>query len=230
MKAADVMTVGAATVRPDTPVSEAAQLMVQYRISGLPVVDETGKLVGIVTERDFLRRAEMGTQRRRPRWSALLFGPGALADDYVRAHARKIEDAMTRTVETVDAETPLVEVVDLMEKRDFKRVPVLRDGKLIGIISRADLLRTLARTAEAAPPYAVDDRVIRDRIVEEIDKQDWTPNNAINVSVRNGEVTLTGTVLDETVRVGIGVVAEGVPGVQKVRNQIQLVVMDAPWV
>ena len=229
MKAADVMTVGAATVQPDTPVSEAAEIMLQYRISGLPVVDTGGKLVGIVTESDFIRRAEVGTQRRHSRWASLLLDPGARADDYIRAHARKVSEVMTSDVATVDAETPLSDVVDLMEDRGFKRVPVLRDGRVVGIISRANLLRALVQPSDPALPGAISDAVIRDRIIGEIEKQDWAPQNAISVSVRNGGVSLKGTVLDERIRTGLSVIAEGVPGVQSVKNEIEVATPVPGW-
>lgn len=134
---------------------------------------------------------------------------------------------MTQDVAAVDAETPLADVVDLMEKRDIKRVPVLRGGKIVGIIARA--LRALTRIPEALPPHAVNDNVIRDRIIDEIGKQDWAPHNAINISVRDGRVTLTGVVLDEQVRVAIAVAAEGVPGVQAVRNDIEVAMPNPAW-
>lgn len=221
MKAADVMTLGAATVRPYTPVSEAAQLMLQFRISGLPVVDDDGRLVGIVTERDFLRRAELGTDHKRPRWAEMLFGVGQLADEYAHAHARKVEEVMTTDVVTVDDEAPLTKVVDLMERRNFKRLPVIRDGKVIGIISRANLLRAVARTPDAAAE-GIDDRVIRDRIVEELAKQSWAPQGAIDVWVRGGIVELRGVVGDARVKKAIRVAAENAPGVRDINDEIQV--------
>ena len=152
MKASDVMTVGAATIRSDASVPEAARLMLQYAISGLPVVDDAGHLVGIITEGDFLRRTETGTGRpHRPRWLEFLLGPGRLADEYVHSHSRKVEEVMTRQVVAVAEETPLDEIARLMERHRIKRVPVIRDNRVVGIVSRANLLRGLARLADAAP-------------------------------------------------------------------------------
>jgi CBS domain-containing protein len=230
MKAADVMTLGAATVRPGDSVARAAQMMLQYGVSGLPVVDDDGRIVGMITERDFLRRAELGTERKRPRWAEFLFGTAELADDYVRSHARTVEEVMTRDVVTVEADTPLSKVVDIMERRDFKRLPVLRDGRLAGIISRANLLRAVARRPDEIPAAQVDDRVIRDRIIEEIEKQPWAPQGALDVNVRNGVVELRGTLADESVRRAVRVAAENVPGVQEVKDDIQII-QDLPgWV
>lgn len=230
MKAADVMTLGAATVRPETPVSEAAQLMLQFRISGLPVVDDEGRLVGLVTERDFLRRAELGTERRRPRWAELIFGDGQLAEEYTRSHARKVEEVMTTDVVSVNDDTPLPEVVDIMERQGFKRLPVLRDGKVVGIISRANMLRAVALRPDDVPADAIDDRVIRDRIAEELGKQTWAPRGAVDFWVRRGVVELRGTVSDERVRRAIKVAAENVPGVRKVNDEIQVIDVAAGWV
>ena len=155
MKASDVMTVGAATIRSDASVPEAARLMLQYAISGLPVVDDAGHLVGIITEGDFLRRTETGTGRpHRPRWLEFLLGPGRLADEYVHSHSRKVEEVMTRQVVTVAEETPVEEIARLMERHRIKRVPVMRDDRVVGIVSRANLLRGLARqqTRRPLPP------------------------------------------------------------------------------
>jgi CBS domain-containing protein len=155
MKAKDVMTEHVITVAPDASIVEALQLMLQNKISGLPVVDKGGNLVGIVTEGDFLRRSETGTERRRPRWIEFILGPGTIAKDYVHSHARRIDEVMTAEVETVGQDVGLEDVAALMEKRRVKRVPVMRGGKLVGIVSRQspararnDLLRGRAGREE----------------------------------------------------------------------------------
>ena len=169
MKAADVMTVGAATIGHDASISEAARLMLQYRqISGLPVVDAAGHLVGIITEGDFLRHVDAGNERRRPRWFELLLSPGRLADEYVHSHSRRVEEVMTRHVVTVVGETPVHEIVRLMELHRVKRVPVIRDNRVVGIVSRANLLRGLARLPDAAPTGTANDLAIREQIVTEL--------------------------------------------------------------
>jgi CBS domain-containing protein len=223
MKAEDVMTLGAATVRPDASTADAAELMLQYRISGLPVVTDKGNLVGMITERDFLRRSETGTTQRRPRWSELLFLPGVLADDYVRSHSRTVADVMTREVITVSDGTPLDEVVALMERHNVKRLPVLRDGKIVGIVSRANLLRAIARQLGSETFSSESDRMIRDRIIRELRNQPWSPRASIDITVRDGVVKLRGFVSDERLRRGIRVAAETAAGVKAVNGEIEVI-------
>jgi CBS domain-containing protein len=153
----DVMTPYVVSVLPDQSVFDAAKLMLEKKISGLPVVDDTGNLVGIVTEGDFLRRAEIGTKRQRPRWVEFFMGPGRLADEYVRISGRKIRDVMTRDVRAVAPDTPLSEAVRLMERHNIKRVPVVEGGKMVGIVTRANLLHAMASFVhEVASPRAED--------------------------------------------------------------------------
>jgi CBS domain-containing protein len=220
MKAHDVMTWGVISVEADAPVMQAAQLMLQNRISGLPVVDAKGSLIGIVTEGDFLRRGELGTQRRRPRWLEFLIGPGRLAAEYVHACGRKVNEIMTPDPYTITEDTPLEEIVQLMEKRRIKRVPVVDDGKLIGMVSRANLLHALATLAREAQPPAGDDSTIRERILSDLGKQSWAPAGLINVVVRNGVVELWGAIMDDRERQALIVVAENVPGVSEVRDHL----------
>ena len=130
MKAKDVMTQRVISIAPDANVLQAARLMLQNRISGLPVVDAAGALVGIVTEGDFLRRSELGTEKQRPRWLEFLIGPGKLASEYVQASGRKVEEIMTTDLHTIGEDTPLEDVVHLMEKHRVKRLPVMRDDPL----------------------------------------------------------------------------------------------------
>jgi CBS domain-containing protein len=222
MKAADIMTLGAATIRPDASIAQAAQLMLQYRISGLPVVNAAGDLVGIVTEGDLLRRAESGTEQRRPRWLEFLLGPGKLADEYVHTHSRRVEDVMSRDLITVSPETPVSDVVEQMERQGIKRLPVVREGKVVGIISRANLLRGLARLADEAPEFIASDNVIRERILSELSRQSWG-QAPVDISVENGVVHLRGALLDERLRDALRVVCENVPGVKSVRDHLVLV-------
>jgi CBS domain-containing protein len=191
--------------------------MLQYAISGLPVVGDTGHLVGIVTEGDFLRRPEVGTERRhRPRWLEFLLGPGRLADEYVHSHSRKVEEVMTREVVTVAEETPVGEIARLMERHRIKRVPVIRDHRVVGIVSRANLLRGLARLADEAPAATANDLALREQILAELDAQAWGRRAPIDVIVRNGIVQLWDPVSDERVAQALRVAAENVPGVKGV--------------
>ncbi len=220
MKVADVMTTRAITVRPETSVGDAARLMLQDGISGLPVVDAAGTVVGIVTEGDLLRRAETGTERRRPRWLEFLIGPGRLAEEYVRAHSRRVEEVMTTDVVTVSPDTVLEDVVALMERRRIKRLPVLEEGHLVGIVSRANLLHALARLAPTAPGPTPSDAEIRTRLLAEIDREPWGPRSSVNAIVQDGVVYFHGAITDERARKALCVLAENIPGVKQVRDHL----------
>lgn len=219
MKAADIMTQGVLSVSPTASVMHAVAMMLQRRISGLPVVDDGGTLVGIVTEGDLLRRAETGTQRQRPRWIEFLIGP-ALASEYVHACGRKVRDVMSTTVHTIAPDTPLDEIVKIMESRRIKRLPVVRDGRVIGIVSRANLLRALASFASVTKFTKVDDATIRQALTAELEKQPWAPNALVDIIVSEGVVHLWGAIMDERQRPGIRVAAENTPGVKAVRDHL----------
>jgi CBS domain-containing protein len=214
------MTWGVISVEVDAPVMRAVQLMLENRISGLPVVDAKGTLVGIVTEGDFLRRIELGTHRRRSRWLEFLIGPGRLATEYVSASGRKVNEIMTPDPYTITEDAPLEQIVQLMEKHRIKRVPVVDDGKLIGLVSRANLLHALASLAREAKPPAGNDSTIREQILSDLTKQSWAPTGLINVVVRNGVVELWGAIMDDRERQALIVVAENVPGVKDVRDHL----------
>jgi CBS-domain-containing membrane protein len=192
----------------------------QKKISGLPVVDSYGNLVGVVTEGDFLRRAETGTQHTQPRWLEFLAGPGAVAEDYVRSHGRMVSEVMTRNVKTVDEATQLKDVVALMERNHIKRVPVLRGKKLVGIVTRANLLRVLVSYMHPGSAPASGDAAIRETILRELKKETWAPVATVDAIVRQGVVTLSGFVLDERQRAAVKVLVENVPGVKAVHDDL----------
>jgi CBS domain-containing protein len=223
MKVGDVMTRRVISVAPDGSIRDAVQLMLQNRISGLPVVDPAGHLVGMVTEGDFLRRSETGTQRKRPRWLEFITGSGSLAGEYVRTHGRRIDEVMTVDPVTISEDADLDQVVQLMEKHRIKRLPVVRDDRLIGIVSRANLLHALASLDREAPPPVLEDSAIRERVLAELDRQPWAPKNLIEVVVRNGVVDLWGVIVADNQREAATVVAENIPGVKAVRNHLSWV-------
>lgn len=224
MKAADIMTRDPISVTPQTPVVEAARLMLQNRISGLPVTDETGAVVGVLTEGDLLRRAETGTERHRSAWLAFLMGPGRLAGDYIDAHARKVGEIMTSDIAAVAPTDDLANVVSLMEKRHIKRVPVVTGGKLAGIVSRSDLVRALVdkltQQAASRVGQSKSDDAIRRRILDVIDREPWGPRFSSEVTVKDGVVDLYGTVTDERERTALIVAAENVAGVGAVHDHL----------
>jgi CBS domain-containing protein len=220
MKAKDIMSSPVVSVEADTPILQAVRIMLQRRVSGLPVVDKDGHLVGIVTEGDFLRRAETGTQRRRPRWLEFVIGPGRLAAEYTRSHARKVGEVMTPDPVTVTEHTALEDIVKLMEKRQIKRLPVVLGSYVVGIVSRANLLHALASVSREAKPAELADETIRARLLEELGKQPWAPLALINPIVRNGVVELWGTITDERERSALVVAAENIPGVKAVRDHL----------
>jgi CBS domain-containing protein len=220
MKVKDVMTSPVISVEPDASIWEAVSIMLQRRISGLPVIDKHGRLVGIVSEGDFLRRAETGTQRRRPNWLEFLMGPGRLADEYTRSHGRKIQDIMTPDPLTVTEETSLDEVVRTMEKRRIKRLPVVCGNKVVGIVSRANLIHALAGIARELMPTTATDEAIRAQLLTQLAKEPWAPVALIDVTVRNGVVELWGTITEERQRQALAAAAENVPGVKAVRDHL----------
>ncbi len=223
MRARDVMTVTVARVEPDTSVHKAAALMLERGISGLPVIDGAGRLAGIVTEGDLLRRVEAGTDRRRSPWSEFVASSETLACEFVKAHGRRVADVMTPAVVTAAPDTPLAEIAALFERHRIKRVPVVEDGTVVGIVSRADLLRAVAReTIDAPPASPFDDGSIRKAIVGRLWAQSWAHPSQINVTVQGGEVELWGQVASDTERKAVRVLAEETPGVRRVISHLAL--------
>jgi CBS domain-containing protein len=223
MIAADVMTRNVISVPPDATVADAVELMLGRGISGLLVVDTSGMLAGIVTEGDLLRRDELGTQRRRSWWLRLLASPGRQAADFTRAHGRKVADVMTHDVLSVAADAPLTDIVALMEEHRVKRVPVLDGLRVVGVVSRADLLRALSVAARERHETVADDRTIREHILDTLAHETWTPRTTLNVTVVNGVVDLWGTFSNDQERRAICVMAENAPGVTKVIDHLVFV-------
>jgi CBS domain-containing protein len=219
MRAHQVMTRPVISVTPETPILEAANIMLQRHVSGLPVIDTSGKLVGIVSEGDFIRRSEIGTQRRRGRWLKFILGSGKEADDFVREHGRKVAEVMTTEPVTITEDTALEEIVQLMEQNNVKRLPVTRGDKVVGIVSRANLLQAVASLAREIPDPTADDDHIRNRIIASLEKNDWCPFG-LNVLVRDGIVHLSGVITDERAREAVIVDAENVAGVKKVHDHL----------
>lgn len=220
MKVSDIMTRGVISVPPEATVFDAARLMYNNHISGLPVINESGKLVGIVSEGDFLRRSETGTEHSRSPWLDAYFGPSASAKGYIRSHGVKVHDVMTPKPVTVAEDAELDQVVHLMEKHSIKRLPVLRRGKVVGIVSRANLVRALASAHRTMPKLSKRDAAIRDRILDQIHKESWTAGALVDVAVHAGHVDLWGSISDMAQRKALKVLAEAVPGVKHVEEHL----------
>jgi len=220
VRAKDVMTRDLISVTSDATVLQAARMMLQHHISGLPVVDASGKLVGILSEGDFLRRRETATQRRRSRWLEFLMGPGKIASEYTQSHGSKVAEVMTSDVRTVGEDTDLEKIVELMEKHRIKRVPVIRDDRIVGIVTRSNLMHAMVSMARSTPPGPQSDDVIREQLLAELKKQEWAPISMTNVVVRDGIVELWGAIIDERQRAALKVAAENVPGVKAVKDHL----------
>jgi CBS domain-containing protein len=221
MKVADIMTRNVVSVAPDATIRDAVELMLRHRISGLPVIDAQRKLVGIVSEGDFLRRPETGTERQRSRWLDAVFGPAEGAKSFVQSHGMQISEVMTGNVVAVMEAESLDRVVHLMEIHRIKRLPVLREGKVVGIVSRANLLRALASVHRGAGAARADDTEIRGRILAEIERQSWAAGADVDLVVRKGLADLWGTVADPAQRDALQVLAEGTPGIKSVVSHLR---------
>jgi CBS domain-containing protein len=221
VKARDIMSVKVITVSPSTPVHELAALMVEKHVSGLPVVNDDGTVVGIVSEGDLLRRPEIDTEKHRRRWASFFAGADEQAREFAKSHAKRAADVMTKRVIHVSESTPLGDIVSLMEKHRVKRLPVLGDGKLVGIVSRADLLRALAASqAEPLPPPADADAAIRSAMNQVLAKDDWAMSAMVNVIVNDGVVHLWGVVDSKDQQNALRVAAENIPGVTGVEEHL----------
>lgn len=219
MQAADLMTADVVTVDEEATAQEAAAVMLRHRISALPVLDRTGKLVGIVSEGDLMRRAELGTGRERAWWLELFTANRDLATDYVKSHGRKVSELMTRDVITAAPDTPIDDIALLLEKHAIKRVPILDKGKLVGIVARANLLQALAGLKLETSAARGKDGEIRREIIERLRGAPWRPW-LLNVTVHDGVADLWGIAGSGDEKTAAGVAAENAPGVVSVNNHI----------
>ncbi|ESZ68750.1 CBS domain-containing protein [Mesorhizobium sp. L103C105A0] len=220
MQAEAIMSKPVIAIDPSASIAEAAGLMLTNKISGLPVIRSDGSLMGIVSEGDFLRRRELGTQRKRPRWLEFLVGPGSLAQEYVLANGRLVEEVMSDSVLTAPPTASIEQIVELMIKHRVKRIPIVEHGMVVGMIARSDLLRALLRVSTSAASNAASDNEIRQRIVAEFSAQKWANADLIGVVVENGAVELSGAIFDERQRQAAIVAAENVAGVKMVKDNL----------
>jgi CBS domain-containing protein len=222
MQARDIMVAPVITASPNASIKSVAEMFIRYGISAGPVVGDNGKIVGIISEGDLLHRAETGTEKRRSWWLRAFVGPDTLADDYIKAHTRKVSDAMTREVVTASPETPLHEIASLLEKHAIKRVPIVQDGRLVGLISRANLLHAIVSSGQALE-IPLSDSAIRDKLLAHLRAQSWSHTGLLNVTVNNGVVDLWGIVNSPSERKAVRIAAETTPGVRAVNDNMR------PW-
>jgi CBS-domain-containing membrane protein len=220
MKARDVMVSPVITTKPSASVKEVAQTLLSNRISALPVLDDAGKLVGIVSEGDLMRRADLGTERHRSWWLATLFAEEeALASEYVKQHSKNVSDVMTKRVVTAGPDVSLNEIAALLERHSIKRVPIVDNGKLVGVVSRANLIQALAGDRKR-PDAAVPDAALRDKLMAHLKAQPWAHTSLLNVTVNDGVVDIWGITRSEAEKKALRVAAETTPGVRSVNDNI----------
>lgn len=221
MKAADVMVTDVIKVHMDTPVAEIAEVLLANRISAVPVVNDKDAIVGIVSEGDLIHRVEAGTERHRSWWLELLTGKETLAHEFVKSHARKAADVMTRSVVSVKPDTPLGDIAALLEKHGIKRVPVVNNGKIAGIVSRANLVQALVSLGQAKTSGAsVDDATLHRNILAQLRSKAWLDPSTINVVVNSGTVELWGIVDSVAEKNAVRVAVEVTPGVRQVMDKL----------
>ena len=221
MRAMDVMTSEVITVDENASVQAVAKLLAERGISAVPVVDKDNRVIGMVSEGDLLHRAETGTERRRSWWLEMMASTNKLAGDYVKSHSGKVKDVMTRDVVSVVETTPVADIAILLETNRIKRVPVVRDGKLVGIVSRANLVRALGMTISEPSSTEADDRTIRDKLLAELKAQRWAEVSPANVTVKDGVVHLWSSYLSEQEKRALLVAAENIPGVRRVEDHMR---------
>lgn len=231
MQVQDIMTRDVITVNAETIVTDVAKLLLQNRVSAVPVVDTDNQVLGIVSEGDLIRRPEIEGERPRSWWLRLMGDSREQAADYIKTHGWRAEDVMTREVQAVQEDTPIADVAQLLEQRHIKRAPVLRNGKLVGIVSRANLLHALATAEPAAggkEPQS--DRALRESILGVLQSQDWVTHRTLNVVVTDGVVEVWGWVESEQERKAIALAVENVPGVRSVNSHLGSVLPYARYV
>jgi len=220
MLASDVMVRNVVTVHPDTDVADAIKLLAEHDVSALPVLDDAGNLVGMLSEADLIHRVEIGSERHRPWWVEAVTGASTLATEFAKSHGKKVGEVMATGVISVSEDTPLSEIAALFERKRIKRVPVVKDGKLVGMVSRSNLIQALASAVGRVDQHDETDRQIRLELLSRLKDQKWTGFGDRNVTVGNRVVHLWGLVGSEEERKALLALAEGVPGVSSVSDEM----------
>jgi len=222
MKAHEAMTREVITVGPSTAVREIAALLVRHRISAVPVVFDDGRVIGIVSQTDLGHRSETGTEKRRKWWLELFADANSKARDFIKSHGIVAQDVMTRFVVSVSKDADLSEVAEILDTHRIRQVPVMQDGKLVGTISRADLVRKLAEVKISAPATRPENGALQKAIWERMEAQRWLDAALVNISVKDGAVELWGAVASDEQRRALRILVQGVSGVQRVEDNVGL--------
>jgi len=220
MNASDVMVRNVITIGPKALVSEAAKLLSENDISAVPVIDEQGNVAGILSEADLMRREEIGTEKKHYGWLEAVMPATMLAEEFAHSHGKKVEEVMSKHVVSAKADTPLGEIATLLERNRIKRVPIIEQGKIVGIVSRANLVQALASASSAVTETADADRAIRLEILSRLADQSWTDFGDRNVTVVDGEAHIWGLVGSPEERTALTALAESVPGVIGVKDEM----------
>ncbi len=221
MRASDVMVTEVISVKPDSNVQDVVELLLTNRISAVPVVDDTGKLVGMLSEGDLIRRDEAHTEHDHPWWLQLLVSRDVLAAEYVKEHGRRVADIMSRTVVSADPDTPVADIAALLERHRIKRVPVVHNGKVVGIVSRANLIQALATSRKkVTPSQSIGDIELRGKLLSRLKSEPWVRSNLVNVIVTDGLVDLWGIVDSSVEKQALRVAVETMPGVKAVNDNV----------
>ena len=221
MNASDIMVSDVITVKSSSTVQEAAELLLRNRISAMPVMDDSGKLVGMISEGDLIRHADAGTAHERPSWLRLLMGREGLAAEFVKENSRTVADFMTREIVSAAPDTSVADIATLLERHRIKRVPIVQNGKMVGIVSRANLIQALAAFRnKVLPPQLVDDTALRERIVAKLKSEPWAKPSFVNVTVTDGAVDLWGIIDSPAEKQELRVAVQVTPGVKAVNDNV----------
>jgi len=222
MRASDIMVRDVVTARPDTRLVDAIKLMGDHDVSALPVVDDDGRLIGIISESDLIHRVEIGTEKHRPWWLEAVSGAAALAEDFAKSHGKTVDEVMTTDVVSASEDTPLSEIATLLERKRIKRVPIVRNGKLVGVVSRSNLVQAVASVIQhgQGEDATQRDADIRRELLARMENQSWTDFGSRNIIVSQGVVHLWGLVSSEAEHKALLALAEGVPGVSRVSDEM----------
>lgn len=222
MLAKEIMTTDVLRATPDQSIHDVARKLLERSVSALPVVDERDRLVGIISEGDLLRRVETGTERKQSWWLDLLASHEEKSRDFVKSHAVHVRDVMTQEVITVEEETPASEIAEILEENRIKRVPVLKGEQLVGIVSRADIIRALAVRHIPLSAPAEDDFTLRETVLSAIHALDGASSSYVNVLVQDGVVHLWGLVQSPEHRAALRVAVENIRAVDELRDHLQV--------